>query len=190
VSDAPEFVPVPGETVLWTGHPDPAVIFAPSDVWLVPLSLFWGGFVAFWEASVAKAGAPIFFLVFGGAFALFGAYFVIGRFFYKAWRKRRTTYALTAGRVVAVMPNRSRELRLPVPGLSETRHSDARHMSVVFEAPARQPSIWRRSMAASMYRNSGMEFWGDDGSIGFYDVDDVDGLSAALARIRVGKEHA
>lgn len=34
----------PGEHVLWRGRPDPAVIFAPQDAFLVPLSIVWTGF--------------------------------------------------------------------------------------------------------------------------------------------------
>src|SRR4051812_14861337 len=60
------------ERILWTGQPDPSRIFAPSDLFMVPFSLLWGGFALFWEAGVlGLAGfgsgrpAPTFFALWG-----------------------------------------------------------------------------------------------------------------------------
>ena len=96
------------ETILWSGQPDPSVLFTRYDVFLVPFSLLWGGFAFFWEASVlsswvrgADRGAPsIFFVLWGIPFVLLGIYFIFGRFVYKYWRKKNTYYALTNRRAL------------------------------------------------------------------------------------------
>jgi hypothetical protein len=88
------------ERVLWQGQPDPSKHFSPADVFLVPFSLIWGGIAISAPFSVASE-AP-FGLVFAIPFALFGLYFIVGRFVYKAWRKRRTLYAITDMRVLSI----------------------------------------------------------------------------------------
>ena len=38
----------PGETIQWTGRPNPTVIFHKEDWGLIPFGLLWGGFAIFW----------------------------------------------------------------------------------------------------------------------------------------------
>jgi hypothetical protein len=67
-----------GETVLWAGQPDPSVRLHREDVFLIPFSLFWGGFSIFWELGVAgywgsgsNAGKQWFFgMIWGIPFVL------------------------------------------------------------------------------------------------------------------------
>lgn len=98
-----------GESIEWTGRPDPSVIFCKSDVLLIPFSILWGGFAIFWELAVCgmlfgiEHGGPLaLFAIFGLPFVLIGLYFMFGRFFYKSWKKKRTYYAVTNKRVVIV----------------------------------------------------------------------------------------
>ena len=86
----------PGETVLWEGQPSgKAFILGKEDVFLIPFSLFWGGFALFWNVTVWGSGAPVFALIWGLPFLAVGFYIVIGRFLVAAARRRGTRYALT-----------------------------------------------------------------------------------------------
>ena len=46
---------LPGETILWTGRPAQGLMLTGRDGFLVPFSLFWGGFAIF-SAMDAIAG--------------------------------------------------------------------------------------------------------------------------------------
>jgi len=100
---------VPGETIAWSGQPNPRVIFHKEDLSLIPFSLLWGGFAIFWEAGVSgfwgngtRGGGWIFGVIWGVPFVLIGQYLIWGRFFYDAWLKRRTYYAVTNRRVLVI----------------------------------------------------------------------------------------
>jgi hypothetical protein len=98
-----------GENLLWTGMPNPEVIFHSDDWYLIPFSLLWGGFAIFWEAGVlgywgngAKGGISTFMALWGIPFIVAGQYFIWGRFLVDAWLKRRTYYAVTNRRVLVL----------------------------------------------------------------------------------------
>ena len=91
---------LPSESLAWTGRPATGFIFRKPDVFFIPFSLVWGGFACFWEYTVYRAGAPYFFLLFGGFFVVMGLYLIFGRFFYDILRRRKTVYALTSERIL------------------------------------------------------------------------------------------
>lgn len=98
-----------GERVIWTGQPLAHVIFHPSDWYGIPFSLMWGGFAIFWESGVMKvapgesaSSVSLPFVLWGIPFVLIGQYMIWGRFFYTAWKKKRTHYALTNKRVLVL----------------------------------------------------------------------------------------
>lgn len=88
------------ERQLWFGEPPRGLIFRSSDIYLIPLSLLCAGFSVFWETSVLRENAPGFFVLWGIPFVLLGVYITIGRFFADAWRRGRTSYALTTERII------------------------------------------------------------------------------------------
>lgn len=106
---------VPGENFVWAGQPSGSVIFHKEDAFLIPFSFLWGGFAVFWEASVSgmwgsSAHGPwTFGMLWGIPIVLVGQYLIWGRFFYAAWLKRRTHYAVTNHRVIVVQDGWKRQ---------------------------------------------------------------------------------
>jgi hypothetical protein len=90
----------PGERIVWTGQPQRGLLFTPRDLFLVPFSVVWLGFVAFWETSVVHMSAPLFFKVWGALFLAVGLFFLVGRFALDAWVRARTVYAMTNERAL------------------------------------------------------------------------------------------
>ena len=89
----------PHESVRWTGKPAQGLLFRASDALMVPFTLLWCGFAIFWEAGASASGLTMFSL-WGVPFVLVGLYMVVGRFFYDAWLRSRTSYALTDRRAL------------------------------------------------------------------------------------------
>ena len=88
------------EKLLWAGRPKQGLLFRWTDVFMIPFSLLWLGFVIFWEYSAASGGAPVFFMLFGGVFVVVGLYFVFGRFIWDSLERKRTIYGVTDERVI------------------------------------------------------------------------------------------
>ena len=90
-----------GERVLWQGEPMGGILFTLRDTFLIPFSVMWLGFAIFWEWGVtSQANAPSFFSLCGIPFILMGLFAVAGRFFFDAWLRDRTSYAVTTQRVL------------------------------------------------------------------------------------------
>src|SRR5579862_2671126 len=89
-----------GEKLLWSGRPRQGLLLTARDWLLVPFSLFWGGFVLFWETAATVHPGASFFPLFGLPFAVIGAYLIVGRFIVDAWLRSRTYYAVTNQRII------------------------------------------------------------------------------------------
>ena len=117
----------PGERLLWSGRPAGGILLHRADVFLIPFSLLWAGFVIFWELTAVRSRAGAFFSIWGLAFILIGLYFVIGRFIVDAWQRRQTTYGLTDQRAIIVSRSLGggRQVKsLPLRTLSEVTLSE------------------------------------------------------------------
>lgn len=186
LSLAPTFQPdlLRDEKVAWAGQPDRRFRLTGQDAFLVPFSLMFVAFTLFWEAGVlglwgSGDGAPDFFVLWGIPFIVFAQYFLWGRFVYKAYRQRRTFYAVTNRRVLILTLTRTRQLQSlflnQIPTITKTVRTDGTGM-VAFGAT----SYW-----AGAYANSGMEFLsGRYGTIApaFYDIADVEGVYQLIMR--------
>ena len=177
------------ERLLWHGTPDAGVLFTPEDAFLIPFSILWCGFAIFWESSVIGGNAPFFFRLWGIPFVVIGLYFVVGRFFYKSYRKRRTMYAITTRRAMMVESRTFADLPLADQPVAIRRSRDARHASVTFpDAFLPGPSTRRRYGGRGYVPgpNTGMDlmFRNAPRPFAFYDVASPDAMLGALEQAR------
>ncbi len=171
----------PDEWVAWAGGPDPAKRANRADAFLIPFSVMWGGFAIFWESAAIASGDP-FFILWGLAFVVIGLYFMVGRFFYKANRRRRTVYAVTNRRVMSVVEKRdgvSVEARYlhSLPSVSTNTNAHG-YGSIEFDNSGPVPA-WMG--------DTGMEFFGGGRmrvGLCFYDVEDAPEVAALVERLR------
>lgn len=152
------------ESILWTGKPNPHVIFHPSDLFMIPFSLLWGGFAILWEAGACgvgpfgNKGTWSFGVLWGIPFVLIGQYVIWGRFFYVAWKKTRILYAVTTERLILIVrPPQGKVMSLylrSVPGVEKEIRSDGIGTLKFGETPP----LWgnRRTKTANneLYLNS------------------------------------
>lgn len=88
------------ENLLWTGKPKTGILFRPSDIFYIPISLIWCGFVIFWMIGVIQSGAPLFFVLWGIPFVMVGLMFVFGRFIHDIKLRQSASYGLTENRII------------------------------------------------------------------------------------------
>ena len=166
------------EQILWTGQPETSVLFTKADIFLVPFSLFWGGFALLWEylalTSSMKSDevGPIelIFPLFGIPFVLIGLYFIFGRFLYKSWKKKRTWYAVTNKRALVLTNTFGRKLQAV-----DLKNLSAMNKSIRKDGSG-SVTFGNSSWMFSMYENTGMEIFGSfngGGATSFHDIKDV-----------------
>lgn len=83
----------------WSGRPQQGIVFRGTDLFLIPFSLFWCGFAIYWE-SAALSGGSQFMILWGVPFVAAGLFIVFGRFFFDAFIRSKTRYALTDHRAL------------------------------------------------------------------------------------------
>jgi hypothetical protein len=126
-------------------------MFRKSDWFLVPFSFLWFGFALFWTTSVfwisanAPSGPPIVFPIFGSVFVCVGFYMAIGRFFWDAYVRSQTLYALTNKRAIILVRQPFRQIRsveLAAGTKVETEESADGSGSIIFGG--RTPATYSR----------------------------------------------
>ena len=170
---------LPGESILWTGRPDPRRLLSSADWYIVPFTLMWGGFAIVWEAGVIFYGAPPLFVLWGIPFVLVGQYMIWGRFLYKRWDRSRTGYAVTNQRLLALRGSHLRSMRLSlVPSINQSTRPDGGG-SLDFAASHYPTGYWA---------NAGMPgFDRSRAGLAFYDIPDVAGVHRLIAEMQSGK---
>lgn len=172
---------LPDESILWTGRPLTRIIFHKQDWFAVPFSLLWGGFAIFWTLqAMADPQQPGFwslpshfhfdsFALFGIPFSLYGLYMIFGRFFYTAWKKTHTFYAVTNKRVIVLNTAPNRKLVdsffSALKSISLTTRSDGAG-TIDFAEPDSTSAL-----LGNRRGNAKMDI--DLGRLAFYDVDNV-----------------
>lgn len=91
---------LPGERIVWEGKPYLGLVLRPIDSFLIPFSLLWAGFAAFWNVGVWVGGAGFLFQLFGLPFLIAGLYVTVGRFLIDMYLRKRVTYFVTNKRVL------------------------------------------------------------------------------------------
>ena len=139
----------PGENLLWTGKPEKVRIFGKEDVFLIPFSLFWCGFVAFsvWNTWRDEDGG-MFSKLFMIPFVAAGFWLLIGRFAVKLLSAKNERYALTSQRVIVRKGKTTKSLDLlDLPRMSVTQREDG-------------SGDIRFGESTDYYRRSGSFSWG------------------------------
>jgi Bacterial PH domain len=132
-----------GERLLWSGIPRQGLRLRPTDMFMVPLSLFWGGFVFFWEYLVISKGEA-FHILWGIPFVLMGIFLIVGRFFVDSYQRARTYYGVTDQRVVIVsglINRRITSILLPRLGKVSLNERSDRSGSIIFGARSPGPAF-------------------------------------------------
>jgi hypothetical protein len=174
-----------GESILWAGRPNSGILFHSDDWYLVPFSLFWVAFTAFWEwgasghwSNSAKNGSTLFMTLWGIPFILIGQYLLWGRFVYDGWLKRRTYYGVTSRRILIVQDGWSRKTSFNYIDVLPTIQKEGSDAGTLWFGPKYPVLAGRRQATRSMSRFS----IGDTPV--FADINDVDSVYRLVLDLR------
>jgi hypothetical protein len=174
-----------GESILWAGRPNPGVIFHSDDWYLIPFSLFWVVFTAFWEAGAlgywgnsTRNGPSLFMGLWGIPFILVGQYFLWGRFVYDGWLKRRTYYYVTSRRILIVQDGWKRKASFNYIDVLPTIQKEGSDTGTLWFGPKLPVLAGRNQRKRDMSR-----FSVGDTPV-FADIDDVDSVYRTVLDLR------
>lgn len=94
------------EYILWKGKPEKGNLITPSDVVLIPFSIFWCGFIFFWEITALQTAGSLFMAIWGLPFMAVGIYLLFGRFIWTAYMRKRTAYVITNKKIIRARGNK------------------------------------------------------------------------------------
>jgi hypothetical protein len=108
------------EQLLWVGRPRQGIFFRPTDVWAIPFSLLYLGFLVFVSLNLWSDNSDMFSILLGVILLFFGLYLVIGRFFDNYLTRKKTYYGITNERIVIVSGIFSQQTKfIDLEGLNE-----------------------------------------------------------------------
>ncbi len=138
-----------GERLLWSGKPRQGIVFRSFDVFLIPFSLVWTGFVVLAVVRALTSDAPLFPALCAVVFVLVGSYLLIGRFILDSKRRGKTSYGVTDERVMIISGLFSRRVEsLNLRTLSHLSLSQKRHKSGTITFGPTHPMSWMCSSHA------------------------------------------
>ncbi|WP_299328649.1 hypothetical protein [Parasphingopyxis sp.] len=164
ISPSPSDYLTVDERIVWSGRPAQGFLFQRTDWFLIPFSIFWAGFVVFWNieawgaAIISGESVAFMFALFGIPFLLGGFYFTVGRFVHDAKIRSSQIYVVTDQRVLVFRQRKNVSVQsldlghLPVLELSERADGSG---TIAFESKSDwiSPSglgIWVPSLSKSM----------------------------------------
>lgn len=157
----------PGEQLLWAERPRQGVLLRPSDAFMIPFSLVWGGFAFVWEYLALSSEEPWFGL-FGIPFVLAGWHLMVGRFVADARLRRTLFFGVSTQRIIIVSGSESENVvSLPLASLREPQLTERADGSGTIEfKEADRPAGTRRN------------------ACGLRDIADARGVYDAIRRAR------
>lgn len=175
-----------GEEIIWCGQPNKSKIFSKSDAFLVPFSLFWGGFAIVWTILATKYEGS--FGIIGIPFIIIGIYFIVGRFFAKRYNKNHTYYAITNSRILIVKT----DLNEDKVGIVSAKVDMIEKESCVTDKNGVGTITFGQLLPSqAIYLNTGLEFLsgllnGDNNVVAFVDIEDCDEVLSLYRKVREG----
>jgi hypothetical protein len=114
-----------GEKLSWWDRPQGGIVFRAMDAFAIPFSIVWTSIAGAGAVAILRSGEISPQALMSVVFLAVGAYLVVGRFFYDAWRRGRTVYGLTDRRVLILQP--SRQVSLALDGIAEMSLQERRN---------------------------------------------------------------
>jgi hypothetical protein len=139
-----------GERVLWEGTPSTGLILRPTEAFLIPFSLLWGGFALFWNIGVWTTDADLSFKLFGLPFLVAGCYITVGRFWLDMHLRRRLLYLVTDRRILILKQGR---------GTTSNSLDIKRLPALALEERSDGSGTIRFGAAASLFNGSNSGIW-------------------------------
>lgn len=102
------------EQVLWIGNPNSGKLLTKHDAFLIPFSLIWCSFIAFWSFNAIpialKQNFAFLVVIIGIFFSAIGIYILFGRFIYKQFDKKHICYVITNKRIFVIKKYRTPQI--------------------------------------------------------------------------------
>ncbi len=175
-----EIVLAPGETIQWHGKSEKKKMITYSDYMYIPFSIMWLGFVGLWEYKIIEVQYPWAFHLIGIPMLVAGLYMAIGRFFFKAYKKKTSCYVITNKRVIETFEDSRLGYR------EKPIHEIGRMVRFVEKDGVGTLVFDDVNPAYIMKLNDGMEPFRMKTKkiIGFYDVKDSETLYALIQKLK------
>jgi hypothetical protein len=91
------------EQLIWSGKPKNGLIFGVEDLFLIPFSIIWLGFILFF--IIIAEQTPTFFSLLAIPFIIVGVYLLVVRFYIDKWKRDKTLYGLTNKNIIIKYQN-------------------------------------------------------------------------------------